>query len=77
MAQSAMEAAAGSLKQTEGWKAAGARRDSVRLLCWSSSKLLHSFISKLFSLTSKLGNGYLRSYFLSSREPGNWEVTQA
>ena len=66
MAQPAMAAAAGSLKQPGGGKAAVARRDSVRLLCWSSRKLLHSFISKLFSLTSKLGNGYLRSYFLSS-----------
>lgn len=32
----------------------------------------YSYLSKLFSLTSKLGNSYLRCYFLSPQEPGNW-----
>lgn len=63
MAQPAMEIAAGSLKQTEGWKAAVARRDSVRLLCCSSSKLIHSFISKLFFINFKARKWLLKVLF--------------
>lgn len=63
MAQPAVEAADGSLKQTEGWKAAVARKDSIRLLCWSSSKLLHSFISKLFFINFKARKWLLKILF--------------